>query len=74
MSGYAQELQDLVRGLAEAALEDEINNGQDIAAGMLGPKTSEWLRRLAERLSGERRRPTDIDPAPPLFREAAEPK
>ena len=74
MSGYAEELRSLVSGLAEAALADELSEGQDIAAGMLGPETSEWLRRIAERLSGEPRRPTSIDPRPPLPSGDMEPK
>lgn len=72
--GYAEELRSLVSGLAEAALADELSEGQDIAAGMLGPETSEWLRRIAERLSGEPRRPTSIDPRPPLSSGDMEPK
>jgi hypothetical protein len=57
MSKYGMTLTVLATELAEAVAEDEKpeNGGFDISAGMYGPHLSEWLRKVAERISDEER-------------------
>lgn len=57
MSAYGMTLTVLATELAAAVAEDEKpeNGGCDLSAGLYGPAVSEWLRKLAEQLSGEKR-------------------
>lgn len=57
MSAYGMTLTVLATELAAAVVEDEKpeNGGCDLAAGMYGPAVSEWLRKIAEQISGEKR-------------------
>ena len=43
----------LVTGLVDAVAQDEKENGHDIASGIIGEHTSNWLRNLAEDISEE---------------------
>lgn len=53
MSKYGATLTVLATGLIEATVKDE-SEGFDIGAGLFGENQSEWLRKTAEEISGEK--------------------
>lgn len=57
MNTYRKTLTALAKTFAEAVFEDEDprEGGFDLSAGMYGPHVSEWLRNVAEKISGEKR-------------------
>lgn len=60
MSAYGVTLTVLATQLIEAVAADEDDEGIDISAGIIGKHTAEWLRDVAETISGEKR-PTQKD-------------
>ncbi len=57
MSAYRMTLTVLCTELVEAVAKDELPDagGFDLSAGMFGEHVSEWLRQVAEQVSGEKR-------------------
>lgn len=63
MSKYGMTLTVLCTELAEAVGKDEEPEvgGFDLSAGLFGPNVSEWLRSVAEQVSGESRQQQQKD-------------
>jgi len=57
MSAYGITITLLATGLAEAVANDQSTDAcrYDIGNGKFGPNVSEWIRQVAEQLSGEKR-------------------